>query len=143
MTAKKLKINEKNFSLSAMEHWVHQRIVDIIKSGTKTRQELAIRLDMSEKTLQRRMADGSWTLLEILGIEAIYGVSLINASAKNDHDVSDTWPDDKMDSAHKPLPYKINVEIDMANFNPQDIQRLNDDLTATMLYLFKKQHGEL
>jgi len=115
-----------------MEHWVHQRIKELIQQGAKSRAEIAYKLEIGERTLIRRLQDGSWTLHEILAIEELYGAPVLMMGAKYGMSAAEGNVPELTHTFSEPAPYSIKIEIDPMRFKPEDLESLNKTLAERM-----------
>lgn len=122
-----------------MKHPVHQKIKSLIAFEGKSREEIAEKLDMTTRTLIRRLENGMWTLPEIVLLEEIFGTSILTASEKYFQNPEPTLLEQNGHNYTARAGYKINILIDPDEFNPQDFDQLQKELTEKMLLDFKKK----
>ena len=121
-----------------MNHWIHQRLCDLIAKGGKKRPEVCAALDIKMRTLVRRLQDGSWTLAEIIAAEKLYGVQILVEGAKYGVDPHAGVFGDA--TAAEQAPYRIKIEIDPAKFQPHDLELMNRELTEKLLGWYKLEN---
>ena len=131
----------KKFRYLSMEHPIHATIRNLILTGDKSREEIEKGLEISKRTLVKRLKDCDWTLSEVIALEALFSVKLLAISAENS---AQKWIDSSRDLKHpsgEPAGYKINIQIDPDAFKPQDLDELNKELTERMIERYRKRNG--
>ena len=142
MTRNLLSFKGKNFSLYVMEHWIHHRIVELIKGGRISNEKICTRLGISLKTLYRRRSEGTWTLPEIIAIEELYDENLVSKIVKYDNTEHAREVNELPHTYDEAPSYRFRVEIDPDRFNPQDLDQLNKELTERLIEKYKRRNGE-
>lgn len=134
-------VRGKKFRYLSMEHPIHATIRNLILAGGKSRDEIENSLEISKRTLVKRLSDGDWTLREVIALEALFGVMLLVVSAENS---AQNWIDSSRNINHpndEPAGYKINIQIDPDAFKPQDLDKLNKELTERLIERYRKRNG--
>lgn len=142
MTRNLLSFRLKNFSIYVMEHWIHQRIVELIKSGRISNEKVCSRLGISPKTLYRRRKEGSWTLPEMIAIEELYGETLVSVNVKYDQTGNGQYLNDLSHTYDEAPSYRFKIEIDPDRFNPEDLNQLNNELTERLIEKYKRKNSD-
>lgn len=119
-----------------MKHPVHIKIRMLIKETDISRDLVAEKLDMTKRTLIRRLSDGNWTLPELEALEELFGVRLLAYGEKNGTAVTGGETSELAHTYSPQAPYKIHIEIDPERFKPQDFDEMKVKLHASWLREF-------
>lgn len=122
-----------------MQHPVHKKIRKFIAENSKTRDEIALALNMTTRTLIRRISEGNWTLPELVVLEELFGTTLLAIGEKYVIENKHVEVNELSHTYSPPASYKINIEIDPRSFNPEDFDRLQKELVERMLLNFDKE----
>lgn len=125
-----------------MKHPIHTRIVELINSNRLSREQISEALGFSPRTLIRRCESGEWTLPEILKLESMFKQDIIFNGDKNvfiEH--GQNWQLNDNPEPYNRKKFKISIQLDPNDFQPQDMEALNKELSETLAKDFKDLHG--